>query len=115
MLGTNGAEQFEYAKVIPAEELEKVAQKIKDLFTVIEENKAMMSDVGGIDMNDLAITRADEQKRIQFDPTVMLKYSTMNPDTFAPVIINIVPVPSLLPLLGLEETVPNVYKVSQAK
>ncbi len=59
-------------------------------------------DVGGIDMNAIDLERRGAGVDIQFDPAELQEIIDAGIDGFAPVIINIVPLPSVLPLLGLE-------------
>ncbi|MBI5149651.1 MAG: hypothetical protein HZA28_02625 [Candidatus Omnitrophica bacterium] len=59
-------------------------------------------DVGGIDMNAIDLDRQGAGVDIQFDPAELQELIDTGIDGFAPVIINITPLPSVLPLLGLE-------------
>ncbi len=59
-------------------------------------------DVGGIDMNAIDLERRGAGVDIQFDPAELQELIDAGIDGFAPVIINITPLPSVLPLLGLE-------------
>ena len=61
-------------------------------------------EVGGIDMNSIGLDREGAGVDIQFDPAELQELIDAGIDGFAPVIINIVPLPSVLPLLGLEPT-----------
>ncbi len=58
--------------------------------------------VGGIDMNSIDLDREGTGVDIQFDPAQLQEIIDAGIDGFAPVIINITPLPSILPLLGLE-------------
>ena len=60
------------------------------------------SDVGGINLNAIEVQRQGAASvDIQFDPVEVQQIIDMGIDGFAPVIINIIPLPSVLPLLGL--------------
>lgn len=67
-------------------------------------------NLGGIDMNAIDLDREGAGVDIQFDPRELQKIIDAGIDGlvpsevegFAPVIINITPLPSVLPLLGLE-------------
>ena len=59
-------------------------------------------EVGGIDMNSIDLEREGVGVDIQFDPAQLQELIDAGIDGFAPVIINITPLPSVLPLLGLE-------------
>ena len=61
-------------------------------------------EVGGIDMNSIDLGRQGAGVDIQFDPAELQDLIKSGIDGFAPIIINIVPLPSVLPLLGLEPT-----------
>jgi len=58
-------------------------------------------DVGGIDMNEIGVNRQGSGVNIQFDPVEIQAIIDMGITGFAPVIINLTPLPSILPLLGL--------------
>ncbi len=60
---------------------------------------AVMTDVGGIDMNDIEVERQGSGVTIDFDPAALEDFGNVR--GFTPVIINFVPLPSVLPLLGL--------------
>ena len=53
-------------------------------------------------MNTIDLGREGAGVDIQFDPTELQEIIDAGIDGFAPVIINITPLPSVLPLLGLE-------------
>ncbi|MBF0522322.1 MAG: hypothetical protein HQL24_04610 [Candidatus Omnitrophica bacterium] len=64
-------------------------------------------NVGGIDMNNINL-KGDGKGTFtaftfQFDLKVMEQFKDVPVDNLSPVIINIVPIPSILPLLGLKE------------
>ena len=59
-------------------------------------------EVGGIDMNSIDLDRQGAGVDIQFDAAELQELIDAGIDGFAPVIINITPLPSVLPLLGLE-------------
>lgn len=59
-------------------------------------------DVGGIDMNNITVDKQGSGIDIQFDPIDVQEIKGMNIEGFTPVIINITPLPSILPLLGLQ-------------
>jgi len=60
-------------------------------------------DVGGIDMNTIELNRQGEGEGIQFDMTGMEPLLNMDIQGFTPVIIDITPINSVLPILGLAD------------
>jgi len=62
----------------------------------------LSNEVGGINMNDIDVDKQGSGSNIQFDPAAMESLLDMNIKGFVPVIINITPLPSVLPLLGLD-------------
>lgn len=60
---------------------------------------------GSIDMNSIDLDRQGAGVDIQFDPTPIQDIIDAGIDGFAPVIINITPLPSVLPLLCLEPAI----------
>jgi len=63
---------------------------------------ALAQDPGGIDMNEIDLERQGAGAYIQFDPAQLEGFEDMQIDGFMPVIINISPLNSVLPLLGLD-------------
>ena len=63
-------------------------------------------DNGGIDMNEIKVDRANENKAapIQFEAQGMEELLNMDIKGFSPVMIDIIPLSSVLPLLGLMPT-----------
>jgi hypothetical protein len=59
-------------------------------------------EVGGIDMNTIDLDRRGAGVDIQFDPAKLREMMNTSIDGFAPVIIDLIPLPSVLPILGLE-------------
>lgn len=77
-------------------------------------DSASLSDVGGIDMNNIEVKKDDNGHTIQFDPVQIDSVMKNNIQGFVPVIINITPINSVLPILGLQPRKPKEeYKVSQ--
>ena len=72
-------------------------------------DEAMMSSerVGGIDMNEIKVDRQGSGVDIQFDPAMMQDILINGVDGFVPVILNITPINSVMPLLGLKKTEPQ--------
>ncbi|MBZ0166418.1 MAG: hypothetical protein K8I00_06380, partial [Candidatus Omnitrophica bacterium] len=70
-------------------------------------------DVGGIDMNAIHVDRQGPGISIHHNEEIMRTYSNMNIDGFVPHIINIVPVPSVLPLLGVDVDAETSLRLSQ--
>jgi len=85
-----------------------IADKIGiDLDHILNErpDSAMVSSPskkGGIDMNNINVNRQGAGVDIQFDPAMMQEILNNGVDGFAPVIINLTPINSIMPLLGLE-------------
>jgi hypothetical protein len=69
---------------------------------------------GGIDMNAINVDRQGSGVDIQFDPIEIQEIIDAGIDGFAPVIINLTPLPSVLPLLGLEPRKEEEMELSQA-
>jgi ADP-ribose pyrophosphatase YjhB (NUDIX family) len=65
-------------------------------------NQAPRPNVGGIDLNEINVDRQGFQADIQFNPDALNGLLNMDIQGFEPVIINITPLPSVMPLLGLE-------------
>jgi len=70
-------------------------------------------DLGGIDMNQINVDRQGYGVDIQFDPIEIQGMIDRGIDGFAPVIINLTPLPSVLPLLGLEPKREEDFELSQ--
>ena len=70
----------------------------------VEKDDAMFADeeYGGIDMNEINVDRQGDGVDIQFDPAQIEGIENVQIDSFIPIIINITPIQSILPLLGLE-------------
>ena len=64
-------------------------------------DNAMSADVGGIDLNNIEVDRKGMGTEIQFDPVVLEDMSNIT--GFVPVIINLTPINSILPLLGFND------------
>jgi len=58
-------------------------------------------ELGGINLNEINVNRQGAGVGIQFDPVEIQEIIDMGITGFAPVIINLTPLPSILPLLGL--------------
>ena len=69
-------------------------------------------EVGGIDMNKIDVDRQGAGMNIQFDPVEIQEIIDMGITGFAPVIINLTPLPSVLPLLGLAPQKEEEFEVS---
>ncbi|HQP12946.1 MAG TPA: NUDIX domain-containing protein, partial [Candidatus Omnitrophota bacterium] len=70
-------------------------------------------DVGGIDFNDIEMDREGGRVRIEFDPAELQQMIDAGITGFSPVIINIVPLPSVLPLLGLKPQKEKDFELSK--
>lgn len=85
--------------------------KLSDKATLAAPNE---TDVGGIDMNNIEMKKQGQGASIQFDPMDMDAIIKENIQGFVPVIINVTPVNSILPIFGLEPRKDEEgYKVSQ--
>ncbi len=71
-------------------------------------------DVGGIDIQNIDVMHKNGGTKIQFNDQAVRDVLKNGFSGFTPVIINITPVTSVLPLLGLVETDPSVPAVSSA-
>ncbi len=61
-----------------------------------------IDQVGGIDFNDIELNRQSTGVNIEFDPNALQQIFSSDIDGFKPVIMNITPVPSIFPILGLD-------------
>lgn len=61
------------------------------------------TDVGGIDMNNIPISAGGAVQAVRFDTSVLDALVDQPVQGFTPVIIQVIPIPSVLPLLGLQE------------
>lgn len=91
----------------PPERIEITRAKVVDqssLSTSLRagERPVTSDELGGIDMNVIDLERQGAGMDIQFDPIELQQIIDVGIDGFAPVIINITPLPSILPFLGLE-------------
>ncbi len=80
----------------------------KKFFYVTEETSGLLSDqamisdnIGGIDMNRINIDRKGRVIEMEIDPVLMRDILINGVDGFIPVIIDLTPINSVLPLLGL--------------
>ncbi len=96
-------EIYEYRSSSPASSSESEERvPTADRLVGMGENQ---DKLGGIDMNDIDVNRKGTGVDIQFDPAELQELIDAGIDGFAPVIINITPLPSVLPLLGLEPAI----------
>ncbi|MDP8213342.1 MAG: PEP-utilizing enzyme [Candidatus Zapsychrus exili] len=65
-------------------------------------DKAMVSSVGGINMNSIELDARGSEGEIIFDANAFDSIKGVDIKGFLPVIINIIPINSVLPLLGLD-------------
>jgi len=74
---------------------------------------AMAGDeVGGIDLNAIEVDRQGAGIEIQFDPVEIQQIIDLGVAGFTPVIISIIPLPSILPLLGLAPARKEEFELS---
>jgi len=96
---------------------ENIINKIKEV-VVPRQSSSPVADkeVGGIDLNQIDVNRQGGGVDIQFDPIQVQEMIDMGITGFAPVIINFVPLPSVLPLLGLapQREEEEEFELSQA-
>ena len=107
----------------PVIEQQGTGDRVKGTKISNDERRDTSDEVGGIDMNTIDLERLPAGRQgeggevdIQFDPTELQEIIDAGIDGFAPVIINITPLPSVLPLLGLEpqrkEEESEVYRLN---
>jgi HEAT repeat protein len=72
-----------------------------------DDQSSIVNTPGGIDMNEIPVERQGEGISMPFDELPTGTLLNMPITGFAPVIINIQPLPNILPLLGLDETTPE--------
>jgi len=77
---------------------------LRELSKTLESSDAAQlgQDVGGIDFNRINVNREGAGFDIQFSPQSIEPFLQDGFEGFVPVIINIIPLPTVLPLLGLE-------------
>ncbi|NCU31617.1 MAG: hypothetical protein EOM23_01475 [Candidatus Moranbacteria bacterium] len=76
-------------------------------------DSAMISNVGGIDMNEIDIESSGTKIEFDFDPAMLQQFQEQNIQGFRPVTINFAPLPSILPLLGLDQSREPEIEVSR--
>ncbi|OHB32144.1 MAG: hypothetical protein A2X84_03510 [Desulfuromonadaceae bacterium GWC2_58_13] len=96
--GLNEKKLIEFIESLTSQNVEEKINQLKSK----DSSKLTEPDVGGIDMNDIDVNRQGTAVDIQFDPVEFQEMIDAGIDGFAPVIINITPLPGILPLLGLE-------------
>jgi len=90
-------------------------ENFKEVYDLSSQNNDLLADPGGIDMNNIEVDREGSGVTIQFDPAQLEDIEGLEIDGFVPVIINITPVPNILPLLGLEPALrPKDIELSSA-
>ncbi|MBF0384423.1 MAG: (d)CMP kinase, partial [Candidatus Omnitrophica bacterium] len=75
-------------------------------------DKASLSDVGGVDFNNIRVNRMGNNIDIKFKPAQMQDILNNGIDGFVPVIIDIIPLMNILPILGLEPADKEEFNVS---
>lgn len=104
------------AFIIGAARIAAIETKNEEQFPISKRgDSSTLSNVGGIDMNDIEVDRQGSGVDIQFDPVAI--ENLQNIQGFTPVIINLTPITSVLPLLGLaprEEDEGELVSVQEA-
>lgn len=104
-------------KVVHPKVVEAMVKKGIDLNASAEGHSSLpisAADVGGIDFNAINVDwQGIGVVDIQFDPVEVQQIIDMGITGFTPVIINIVPLPSVLPLLGLALQREEEYELSK--
>ncbi len=103
------------------EYLSSIDRAIKDFAGQLEKIEEARN--GGIDLNNIAVEREGDGPQIRFSPipqadlkNMVIDGVPMNEVTgFAPVIINLTPIPSILPLLGLAPRKEEDFELSAVK
>ncbi|NTV30094.1 MAG: hypothetical protein HGA80_08455 [Candidatus Omnitrophica bacterium] len=95
---------LEKAVVAKALQVVDAAQtRISDLASKVKEQ----NDVGGIDLNanlgNMKVERTGDRVKVTVDPAMLERIRTQGVAGFRPVIINIMPITSMFPALGLNE------------
>jgi len=99
------------SQIVPsAEKLQSYIDQYKSLFkskgdsdppeSVSSPIDEQSEGVGGIDLNEIDVNRQGSGVNIQFDPVEVQQIIDAGVAGFAPVFINLTPLPSVLPLLG---------------
>ncbi|MBF0384769.1 MAG: hypothetical protein HQL27_02745, partial [Candidatus Omnitrophica bacterium] len=106
---------WDVGKDIPNPEREKLGEEISEIRSAIDKIKMYLGNSllgnnspGGIDMNEIPLDRKGAARQIQFDGQMLEGMIDDNIQGFVPVIINIVPIQSVLPLLGLKKEAPRI-------
>jgi len=106
----SGKTAIDYAKSSYYSKVNEKVEVLKLLESAVSGNdpgrssspvSAEIEEVGGIDLNKIKVGRQGAGVDIQFDPVELQNIIDLGITGFAPVIINITPLPSVLPLLGL--------------
>jgi ADP-ribose pyrophosphatase YjhB (NUDIX family) len=80
---------------------------------MLSSSSPLSENPGGIDLNEIKVEHQGSGVDIQFDPAKMQNMINQGVDGFAPVIINLTPINSIMPLLGLEPRIrEDEYEVS---
>jgi len=90
-------EEYEYDEKIVVPDVAPVFRVVK----VLDRVDSDASQVGGIDMNRINLDRKGRGIDMEMDPVLMQDILTNGVDGFVPVILDLTPISSVLPLLGL--------------
>lgn len=71
-------------------------------FSVVKRDSAMMSEVGGVDFNEIEVERQGSGPSVQFDSAVLQSFKEEDISGFVLVIMGLTPIKSPLVFLGLE-------------
>ena len=93
---------YDHQSSSPVAEQQGTGYRGQGTDTANDERRDTSDELGGIDMNSIGLERQGAGVDIRFDPAELQELIDAGIDGFAPVIINITPLPSVLPLLGLE-------------
>jgi len=78
-----------------------------------KDHSMLTEDVGGIDMNEIDVNRQGTGVNIQFSPESLEAITEMGIEGFVPIIIDLTPINSILPLLGLEPRKEEEFEVTK--
>jgi len=101
-----------YEVVFKQHNLSRGVDRLKILESQVS-SSPLAEDLGGIDMNNIPVDRAGGRIEIQFDPVQIEHIIEQGVSGFSPVIVNFVPLPSVLPLLGLKPREDEEFELSQ--
>ncbi|MBF0478822.1 MAG: hypothetical protein HQL26_05010 [Candidatus Omnitrophica bacterium] len=97
-------QEYDYWQIMAADGRDYWGVKTDDAMTSAPSTKdrvGLTAQNGGIDLNQIAVKRNGKTFKVQFDPAQLNEIMQGGFDGFCPIIINITPIQSPFPLLGI--------------